>query len=59
MNSPGSETPVRPVSDRQLAELRETAAAALCDWFEAGVRAGREPMLMAAELTQLMGERLG
>ncbi len=38
----------------ELEALRAAAAAALADWFEAGMKAGQDPMMMAGQLTAEM-----
>lgn len=40
----------------ELDELRKTAVAALKDFFEAGVKAGQDVMLLAGQFTRDMQE---
>jgi hypothetical protein len=48
-----------PATPAELEALRKTAGAALKDWFEAGVKAGLDPMMMAGQLAADMQELVG
>lgn len=47
------------VTQHKIEELRQVAAAALKEWFEAGIAAGGNPMMMAGQLMQDVERMLG